>query len=272
MFIPVFIPEYVPSGKSRRENRRLLLSHSFFMKRLVKRAREEIGVSKDGKYGFEKRDKFVEWRAHIIENVRQKDRRKKKDSYKFKEILPGISNALSVVLAPLNIQLERFAYLNLESDFVEQLVLASMDSPKFWLGDSRGIRVVISHNDPINEVGVWMKWEPNLKEKDIAALYKEADSVATQSYFSELLFQNNKLSKNERNRANLTAYQCRVYRTIEELFEKLYEEFDRVTLLRVLNELPDDLKLKKESVKSVYEDLKKRYNLPSHLDAKKVDE
>lgn len=266
----MFIPKYVPSGNTWRENRRLLLTYSYFIKQLVRRIREDIGISDYGEGGFKTQGELVKWRGEIIKEVKQRDRRRK-GNYKFIELLSGIYNALTVAMKPMYIQLEKFSYLDLDADFVEQLVLASEDSLNFKLGDSYGIRVVMSMNDPINEAGVWLKWEPNLSEEEIKMRYTEAESIATKSYLADILYQKSPVSDIERKRTNLTKHQLCIYKTIEELLERVYESGDdKVTLVKALDELRGDLKKHKESTKSVYEDLKRRYKLPSHTNVNKI--
>lgn len=143
--------------------------------------------------------------------------------------------------------------------------------------------MVTSPNDPIQETGVYIKYSPELSEKDIIALIKQAresyESLFKYRHPSERTHDENgkpyikrpKLKVRQRKVSQPTKEQLKIFESVENCLKEDYSSrTDSIKMQVVFELVATKLKKNMNSVQRTYHAILRNYNLPTSVDTRNI--
>ena len=268
------------SGDDFQDERHFLLGESFFIYRLVMYLRARFQVPLEGFKNEKEAMKWVERDKSKMLFNQADDLPQKKGfgtkSRKRKEFEKNafISKSTKEIFKPIYEAIDKYPHLQLEFKFLKLIVFGE-NAPFINVMDAIGdnyIYYVPASQQPITEVGVYIKYSPFLSNDDLEQLKKEA------SITYRLLTTNKKLPLNEllkpmdekRKRKSLSNKVEKYYLQIEEKCINRYLNKKPIQLDLFFQELADELKVNSSVIRNSYYTIQKRYNLPSVTEASNI--
>lgn len=273
--------KYILSSKTYEDWRNYLLVNSFFFDVLMKKLRKDLGLPEDGIKDIEQ---MIRWDGEKKDEVRRKitptSKRKKSGVQTVKEIFAIEDQVRRKAYPQIWEAIEKFADFGLDFSLLHAYVLGSTSMS--FSGSSR-VLMVTSPDDPINETGVYIKYSPELSEKDMVALTKLAresyeslfkyrhSSVRTHDENGKPNIKRPELKVRQRKVAQPTKEQLKIYDAVETCLKEGYSSRHNAIKMHDVYELiANKLKKNINSVQRTYHAILRNYNLPSSVDTRNI--
>jgi len=273
--------KYLLSSNTYEDWRNYLIVNSFFFDVLMKNLRSKLGLPKEG---LKDVMQTIEWDGNKLAEVRNKLVKKSKGHKSGTRIVKemfGIEDAVRhEAYQPIWDTLEKFSDLNLSFPLLHAFVLGltNMSFP----GSSR-VLMITSPVDPIRETGIYIKYSPELSEKEMAVLMKQANegyqtlfnithkSERTHDKFGKPYIKKSILKVRQRKMNKPTADQLSMYKAIEDYLKHKYSNHpDSIKIETVFVEVSDKLKVNPGTLKRSYYALLRNFQLPTSVDTKNI--
>ena len=273
--------KYILSTKTYEDYRNYLIVNSFFFDVLMKDLWAKLDLPPNGIQDIEQ---MIEWDgkrlSHIRNRITLKTRGKKSGVLIVKDML-GIEDATRrEAYAPIWKAQEKFSDLNLSFSLLHVFALGNTDMS--FPGSSR-VSIVTSPEDPIRETGVYIKYSPDLSEKEMIELMKQASdsyqtlfkithkSKRTHDESGKPFIKRQVLKIRRRKTDQPTDEQLKIYLAIENyLKENFASRPDSIKMQTVFDTVADKLKTNRDSLQRSYYALLRNFQLPTSVDTKKI--
>lgn len=273
--------KYILSTKNYEDWRNYLLVNSFFFEVLMKKLRIDLGLPEEGIKDLEK---MIRWDGERKDQVRRKitptSKRKKTGVQTVKEIFAIEDEVRRKAYPQIWEAIEKFADYDLSFPLLHAYVLGNTGMS---FGGSSRILTVSSPDDSICETGVYIKYSPELSEKDIIALTKQAresyESLFKYRHPSERTHDENGkpfikrpvLKIRQRKVAQPTKPQLIIFGAVENCLKEGYSSrSDSIKMKDVYELVATKLKKNVNSVQRTYHAILRNYNLPTSVDTKNI--
>ncbi|NMC36277.1 hypothetical protein GYA49_04505 [Candidatus Beckwithbacteria bacterium] len=273
--------KYILTTKNYEDYRNYLLVHSFFFDILMRKLRKDLGLPSNGIADLEK---MIKWDANRKAKIRKKitptSKRKKSGVQMVKEVFAIEDEVRRKAYTPIWETIEKFADYDFNFSLLHAYVLGNTGMS---FSESSRILMVSSPDDPIRETGVYIKYSPELSEKDIIALTKQAresyeslfkyrhPSIRTHDENGEPFIKHPELKIRQRKVTQPTKQQLKIFEAVENCLKENYSSrSDSIKMQDVFTEVASKLKLNKNSVQRSYHSLLRNYNLPTSVDTKNI--
>lgn len=273
--------KYILSTKNFEDWRNYLLVNSFFFDVLMKKLRIDHGLPEGG---IEDLEEMIRWDGERKDKIRRKitptSKRKKTGVQTVKEIFAIEDEVRRKAYPQIWEAIEKFADYDLSFSLLHDYVLGNTGMS---FGGSSRILMVTSPNDPIQETGVYIKYSPELSEKDIIALTKQAresyESLFKYRHPSERTHDKNRkpyikrpeLKVRQRKVAQPTKPQLIIFEAVENCLKENYSTRpDSIKMQDVFEIVANKLEKNINSVQRTYHAILRNYNLPSSVDTKNI--
>jgi len=143
--------------------------------------------------------------------------------------------------------------------------------------------MVSSPNDPICETGIYIKYNPDLSEKEMSGLMKQAkdsyqtlfsithDSERTRDKNGKPYIKHPKLKIVQRKATEPAKEQLEIYKAIESHLKANYSTTpDAIKMDRVFINVAQELKINKNTLQRRYYALLRNFQLPTSVDTRKI--
>jgi len=273
--------KYILTTKNYEDWRNYLLVNSFFFDVLMRKLRKDLGLPEDGIKDLEE---MIRWDGKKKDEIRRKitptSKRKKSGVQTVKGIFAIEDKVRRKAYPQIWEVIEKFADFSLDFSLLHTYVLGSTGMS--FNGSSR-ILMVTSPDDPTYETGVYIKYSPELSEKDMVALTKLAresyeslfnyrhSSVRTHDENGKPYIKRPELKVRQRKVAQPTKEQLKIYDAVETWLKEGYSSRHNAIKMHDVYELVAN-KLKKNinSVQRTYHAILRNYNLPSSVDTRNI--
>lgn len=273
--------KYLLSSKTFEDWRNHLLVNSFFFDVLMKKLRRDLGLPEEGIKDLEE---MMRWDGERKDKIRRKitptSKRKKSGVQTVKEIFAIEDEVRRKAYPQIWEAIEKFADYDLNFSLIHAYVLGNTGMS--FSGSSR-VLMVSSPDDPIHETGVYIKYSPELSEKDIMALAKQArdsyeslfkyrhPSVRTHDENGKPYIKRPELKIRQRKVAQPTKQQQKIFEAIENCLKESYSSrSDSIKMHDVFELVATKLKKNINSVQRTYHAILRNYHLPSSVDTKNI--
>ncbi len=273
--------KYILSVKNFEDWRNYLLVNSFFFDVLMKKLRRDLGLPEEGIKDLEK---MIRWDGETKDKVRRQitptSKRKKTGVQTVKEIFAIEDEVRRKAYPQIWRVIEKFADYDLSFPLLQVYVLGNTG---LSFGGSSRVLMVSSPDDPIRETGVYIKYSPELSEKDIIALTKQAresyeslfkyrhPSVRTHDENGKLYIKRPELKVRQRKAAQLTKQQLKIFEAVENCLKENYSSRpDSIKMQDVFETVSNKLKMNMNSVQRTYHSILRNYHLPSSVDTRNI--
>lgn len=273
--------KYILSTKHYEDYRNYLIVNSFFFDVLMKDLRAKLDLPLEGIPDIQK---MIEWDAKKLSQIRDRitpNTRGKKSGVLIVKDLLGIEDATrQEAYAPIWQTLEKFNDLNLSFSLLHAFVLGSTSMS--FSGSSR-VSMVTSPADPIRETGVYIKYSPDLSEKEMIELMKQASdsyqtlfkithkSKRTHDKSGKPFIKHEVLKVRQRKTDQPTEEQLKIYLAIENYLKENYSNRpDSIKMQAVFDEVADQLRINPDTLQRSYYVLVRNFQLPTSVDTKKI--
>jgi hypothetical protein len=227
---------------------------------------------------------MLEWESERFSKIRKKHttktRGKKSGTRIVKEIFATEYAIRREAYAPIWEAIEKFSDLNLSYSFLHTFVLGltNMSSP----GSSR-VYMVTSPNDPIEETGIYIKYDTGVSGKEMADLMKQAkesyetlfkithSSRRTHDKDGRPFIERPKLKIRQRKMDAPTDKQLKMYLAIEKYLKENYiKSPDSIKLKTVFADVAGKLKINPGSLQRSYYAILDNFHLPTSVHTRKI--
>ncbi len=273
--------KYILTSKNFEDWRNYLLVNSFFFDVLMRIIRRDLGLPENGIKDLEE---MIRWDGERKDQVRRKitptSKRKKTGVQTVKEIFAIEDEVRRKAYPQIWEAIEKFADFNLDFSLLHTFVLGNT---RISFGGSSRVLMVTSPNDPIQETGVYIKYSPELSEKDIIALIKQAresyESLFKYRHPSERTHDENgkpyikrpKLKVRQRKVSQPTKEQLKIFESVENCLKEDYSSrTDSIKMQVVFELVATKLKKNMNSVQRTYHAILRNYNLPTSVDTRNI--
>lgn len=273
--------KYLLSSKTYEDWRNYLLVNSFFFDVLMKKLRHDLGLPEEGIKDLEE---MIRWDGEQKDKIRRKitltSKRKKSGVQTVKEIFAIEDEVRRKAYPQIWEAIEKFADYDLGFPLLHAYVLGNTGMS---FGGSSRILMVTSPNDPIQETGVYIKYSPELSEKDIITLTKQAresyeslfkyrhPSVRTNDENGKPYIKRPELKVRQRKVAQPTKEQLKILEAVENCLKEGYSSrSDSIKMQDVFELVAIKLKKNINSVQRTYHSILRNYNLPSSVDTRNI--
>lgn len=273
--------KYILTTKNFEDWRNYLLVNSFFFDVLMKKLRRDLGLPDKGISDLEE---MIRWDGERKDKVRRKitptSKRKKTGVQTVKEIFAIEDEVRRKAYPQIWEAIEKFADYDLSFPLLHAYVLGNTGMS---FGGSSRVLMVTSPNDPIQETGVYIKYSPELSEKDIVVLAKQAresyESLFKYRHPSKRTHDENgkeyikrpELKVRQRKVAQPTKQQLKIFEAIENCLKDSYSSrSDSIKMHDVFELVATKLKKNINSVQRTYHAILRNYNLPSSVDTRNI--
>lgn len=273
--------KYILSTKNYEDYRNYLLVNSFFFDVLMRKLRNDLGLPQNG---IEDLEGMVKWDAKRKYEVRQEitptSKRKKSGVDTVREILGIEDEVRRRAYAAIWDIIEEFTDYELSFPLLHSYVLGNtgMSFP-----NSSRVVTVSSPDDPIRETGVYIKYSPEMSEKDMTALTKHAKdaheslfkfthkSIRTHDKNDKLYIKRTEMKVRQRKASKPTDQQLKVYQAVEDYLKENYvDRPDSIKMQAVFSSVATKLKKNPNSIQRTYHAMLRNYNLPTSVDTKNI--
>jgi len=273
--------KYILSTNYFEDWRNYLLVNSFFFDVLMKKLRNNLGLPEDGIKDIEE---MIRWDGEKKDKVRRKitptSKRKKSGVQIVKEIFATEDEIRRKAYPQIWEAIEKFADYDLDFSLLHAYVLGNTGMS--FRGSSR-VLIVSSPNDPIRETGVYIKYSPELSEKDIVALTKQArdsyeslfkyrhPSVRTHDENGIPYIKRPELKVRQRKVAQPNKQQLIIFEAVEKCLKDGYSsKHDSIKMQDLFKVVAIKLKKNSNSVQRTYHAILRNYNLPTSVDTRNI--
>lgn len=273
--------KYILTTKNYEDWRNYLLVNSFFFDVLMRKMRRDLGLPEEGIKDIEE---MICWDGERKDKVRRKitptSKRKKTGVQTVKEIFAIEDEVRRKVYPQIWEAIEKFADYDFSFPLLHTYVLGNTGMS--FNGTSR-VLMVSSPNDPVRETGVYIKYSPELSEKDIIALTKQAresyeslfkyrhPSVRTHDENGRSYIKRPELKIRQRKVAQPTKQQLMIFEAVENCLKESYlSRSDSIKMHDVFELVATKLKKNINSVQRTYHAILRNYNLPSSVDTRNI--
>ncbi len=273
--------QYILTTKNFEDWRNYLLVNSFFFDVLMKKLRKDLGLPEDGIKDIEE---LIRWDGKRKDKVRREiapiSKRKKSGVKIVKDIFAIEDEVRRKAYAPIWEAIEKFADYDFNFSLLHTYVLGNTGMS---FGGSSRVLMVSSPDDPIRETGIYIKYSPELSEKDIVALAKQArdsyeslfkyrhPSVRTHDENGKPYIKRPELKIRQRKVAQPTKQQLKIFEAIENCLKEGYSSrSDSIKMHDVFELVATKLKKNINSVQRTYHAILRNYNLPSSVDTRNI--
>lgn len=273
--------KYILSTKNFEDWRNYLLVNSIFFDVLMKKLRRDLRLPEEGIKDLEA---MICWDGERKDKVRRKitptSKRKKTGVQTVKEIFAIEDEVRRKAYPQIWEAIEKFTDYDLSFPLLHAYVLGNTGMS---FGGSSRVLMVSSPDDPIRETGVYIKYSPELSEKDVIALTKQAresyeslfkyrhPSVRTHNEDGKPYIKRQELKVRQRKVAQPTKEQLRIYEAIENHLKADYSHrSDSIKMHDVFELVATKLKKNINSVQRTYHAILRNYHLPSSVDTKNI--
>ncbi len=273
--------KYILTTKNFEDWRNYLLVNSFFFDVLMRKLRSDLGLPEEG---IKDLGKMIRWDGELKDKIRRKisptSKRKKSGVNIVKEIFAIEDGVRQKAYPQIWEVIEKFADYNLDFSLLHAYVLGNTSMS--FNGSSR-VLMVSSPEDPIRETGVYIKYSPELSEKDIVALTKQAresykslfkyrhPSVRTHDENGKPIIKRPELKVRQRKVAQPTKQQLKIFEAVENCLKDNYSSrSDSIKMQEVFKQVATNLKKNMNSVQRTYHAILRNYNLPSSIDTRNI--
>lgn len=273
--------KYILTTKNYEDWRNYLLVNSFFFDVLMKKLRNDLGLPEDGIKDLEE---MIQWDGERKDQVRRKitptSKRKKSGVQTVKEIFAIEDEVRRKAYPQIWEAVEKFTDYDFNFSLLHAYVFGNTGMS---FGGSSRILMVTSPNDPIQETGVYIKYSPELSEKDIIALTKQAresyESLFKYRHPSERTHDENGkpyikrpvLKVRQRKATQPTKQQLIIYESVENCLKEGYSSrSDSIKMHDVFELVATKLKKNINTVQRTYHVILRNYNLPSSVDTRNI--
>ncbi len=273
--------KYLLTTKTYEDYRNYLIVNGFFFDVLMKDLRTKLDLPPNGIQDIEQ---MIEWDGKRLSQIRDritpKTRGKKSGVLIVKDLL-GIEDATRrEAYAPIWKAQEKFSDLNLNFSLLHTFVLGNTNMS--FPGSSR-VLMVSSPADPIRETGVYIKYSPDLSEKEMIELMKQASdsyqtlfkithkSKRTHNKSGKPLIKRELLKVRRRKTDRPTDEQLKIYLAVESYLKENYSNRpDSIKMQRVFDEVANKLNINRDTLQRNYYTLIRNFQLPTSVDTKKI--
>lgn len=273
--------KYILTTKNFEDWRNYLLVNSFFFDVLMKKLRNDLGLPENG---IEDIEEMIRWDGEKKDEVRRKiaptSKRKKSGVKIVKEIFAIEDEVRRIGYTPIWQAIEKFADYDLSFSLLHAYVLGNTNMS---FGGTSRVLMVTSPDDPIRETGVYIRYSPELSEKDIIALTKQAresyeslfkyrhPSVRTHDEYGKPYIKRPELRIRQRKAAQPTKQQLKIFEAVENCLKVGYSsKFDSIKMQDVFEQVATKLKKNINSVQRTYHAILRNYNLPTSVDTRNI--
>lgn len=273
--------KYILSTKNYEDYRNYLLVNSFFFEILMRKLRSNLGLPQNG---IEDLEEMIKWDAKKKDKIRHEitptSKRKKSGVDTVKEILAIEDEVRRKAYTSIWDTIDKFSDFDFSFTLLHTYVLGNTGMS--FQGSSR-VSMVSSPNDPIRETGVYIKYSPELSERDITALLTQARdayeslfkfthrSVRTHDENGKPYIKRPEMKVRQRKASKPTDQQLKIYQAVEyELKEKYIDRPDSVKMQTVFENVAVKLKKNQNSIQRTYHAILRNYNLPTSVDTKNI--
>lgn len=273
--------KYILTTKNFEDWRNYLLVNSFFFDVLMKKLRRDLGLSEEGIKDLEE---MIRWDGERKNKVRRKitptSKRKKTGVQTVKEIFATEDEVRRKAYPQIWEAIEKFADYDLSFPLLHAYVLGNTGMS---FGGSSRVLMVSSPDDPIRETGIYIKYSPELSEKDIIALTKQAresyESLFKYRHPSKRTHDENgkeyikrpELKVRQRKVAQPTKEHLSIYEAVENHLKADYSHrSDSIKMQDVFEIVSNKLKKNINSVQRTYHAILRNYHLPTSVDTKNI--
>lgn len=273
--------KYLLSSKTYEDWRNYLIVNSFFFDVLMKDLRAKLVLPKDG---FKDVVQTIKWDGNKLAQVRNKLVKKSKGHKSgiriVKEMLGIEDTVRHEAYQPIWDALEKFSDLNLSFSLLHTFVLGltNMSFP----GSSR-VSMVTSPDDPIRETGVYIKYSPELSEKEMIELMKQANEVyqtlfkithkseRTHDKDGKPYIKRPTLKVRQRKIDQPTDDQLKIYRAVEDYLKQNYSNRpDSIKIDTVFASVANRLEINPGTLQRSYYAILRNFQLPTSVDTKNI--
>lgn len=273
--------KYILSAETHEDWRNYLIVNSFFFDVLLKKLRDDLGLPEKGLKDIQQ---IVKWDAQKKAAERKRltpKYKKKRTGTKVAKDMLGIEDSVGrIVYKPIWDIIEEFSDYNLDFSLIHAYVLG--DTNISFRGSSR-ILMVSSPADPICETGIYIKYTPELSQKDMVRIMKQASdsyqtlfkithkSKRTHDKGGKPYIKRTRLKVPERKKPAPTKNQLKIYHAVENYLKKNYsEDPGSIKMQFVFDEVAKKLKANKSSLERSYHAVLRNFHLPTSVNTKNI--
>lgn len=258
--------KYLLSSKSHEDWRNYLIVNSFFFDVLMRYLRVKLKLPKKGLYNSQKID---EWEDKKFFEIRRRLIPKSKGNKSNKTITKEVSYIKAVMYQEVYKEiwetLEKFSHLNLSFSLLRLFALGHKNT---LIVGSLKVFMVSSPKNPILETGIYIKYTPELNEKEMVELMRQAKN-RYQMLFN--ITHNSKLKIRQKKAQQPTKQQLIMYQTIENYLRKNYSSHpDAIKMQTVFDGVADKLKVNRDSLQRSYHAILRNFQLPTSVNTKQI--
>lgn len=254
--------KYFRKTRSHEDWRNYLLVNSFFFAVLIQHLRKRLEIPSNG---IESAAEIILWERNnmqkLADTLRKKSKGGTKSATRQMEEYYGLDFVIRQKLfEPIYESLERFHNFSLN---FELLKVYTLGHTSISFPGSTKVLLVISPSDPITETGVYIKYTPELTNKELANLKKQAvEGYQTLSRIKGFKIEGNKKSRKSPRKDSLEVFLTVEKYLIEEKISKPYS----FNINPILEIIAQKLKSKPGTVRRKYYSIVNNYQLPTFHD------
>lgn len=258
--------EYKPQDHTYGEIRRHLLSRNYFIYRVILNLRQKMGLPPEGLGSFQN---IFDWQAQQNTKLYKKYHNPKRWKFKsgvrkIKEFAETIFQVDQELYKPVFEAINKFSHIDLEFNLLTDFVLGMTDVR--YNGSSKILRVTSAQN-PITDVGVYIKYTPDLRDREFKKLKKEADEAyrILGYYYPALKKRKDQRKSNKVNQKNIDFYIA-----VEQALIDIYEKGKGAYLDLAQQQVSEQIDISATKLKIIHASIQKKYNLPSITEVSKI--
>lgn len=258
--------KYILSTKTYEDWRNSLLVNSFFFHIFLRHIRKQMGIPS---IGLESIQEIFSWERKQFELFNSKLNRRgkggnKSGTRKIREHFEFEDKAKQHIYQYIWEILERFNNLDLNFEMVRLLVLGHTNLS--FPGSSR-VQIVTSPKNSIRETGVYIKFSPDISNREIIQLKKQA----LRGYQTLLHVTGQKQNLREKKKTIPTKQQLKIYTAVESHLIEFYSSKPwSFVINRVFEEVAHLLHMSHGTVRRIYYTTINNFNLPSTPELNKI--
>jgi len=273
--------KYILTTKTHEDWRNYLIVNSFFFDVLLKKLRSDLGLPEEG---LENDQQIAKWDGRKMMAKRKqltpKSKLKRTGVKIVKDTLATEDDVRRSVYKPIWDVIEKFSDYNLNFSLIRVYVLG--DRNISFRGSSR-VLMVSSPSDPIKQTGVYIKYSPELSEKEMASLMKQANeafktlfsithkSTFTKNKSGKLYVKRPKLKVRLRRKSTPRKNQLKIYIEVQDYLRKNYTDNpDSIVMNNVFKDVASKMEANEGSIKRSYHALMNNFQLPTGIDTRKI--
>lgn len=239
-----------------RINRDLLLTQTFFFYYLISRLRNEIGLPKDGFRDNVK--EHLKWMQNKAATSTKEGWGHKSGTRRVVEYLASSYRKKRGLLEPIHKVTNKLSSLGVEIN--ETLLVWEVLGIKMDEYPKPEVFMVTSEDNPIEDVGVYVKLTPGLSNERWLELKKEAGKARNTL---EKIWGIKPTNKQTSLRPFANKQEVETYLKVEEKYKQLHtQDPTRCSLENCLNFLSKELHISKSNLRAKYYKVQKKYSLP----------